>query len=469
MKLNREQGERNKEKGTRNQEKGERRKEKGTRRKGKGFFLILFFLPVILNAQEVYDLKRCLEIGLEKNYDIRIIRNEQQISANNATVGNAGFLPSLDLSAGYSGTLNDTEQKYNDGTTNKNSGILNQGANLGLNMNWTVFDGFSMQTNYQRLKEFQNLGELNTRLSIENFISNLTAEYYNYVRQNLRLANLQYAVSLSKERLRIVEARYNIGSMSRLDLQQARVEFNADSSSLIKQYEVVYTSGVTLNELMAAEDVSQSLAVSDSLIDPNPFLEQSLLWDLTLRTNSRLLLSAKNKLISELDYKNLRGRDYPYLRINAGYGYTTNFYGSGTMNRQQNLGLNYGLTLGFNIFDGFNRQREKKNSKITIQNRELQYDKLELSLKADLANMWMSYRNNLELINLEEENLEAAHENFDIAMERYRLGDLAGIELREAQNSLLNAEERLLQAQFNTKLCEISLLQISGQTGSYLE
>jgi outer membrane protein TolC len=443
---------------------------KGRRVKGKGyFFLLLLFFPVILNAQEMYDLKRCLETGLDRNYDIRIVRNEQQISSNNATIGNAGLLPSLDLSAGYSGTVNNTNQDYIDGTNNKNSNILNQGANLGLNMNWTVFDGFSMQTNYNRLKEFRTMGEINTRLSVENLISNLTAEYYNYVHQNLRLANLKYAVSLSKERLRIVEARYNIGSMSRLDLQQARVDFNADSSSLIRQYEVVYTSGVSLNQLMAVEDVSQHLVVSDSLITPNSSLNETLLWDLTLQTNTRLLLSAKNKLISELDYKNFKSRDYPYLRLNAGYGYTLNSYGSGTLEKQQNLGFNYGFTLGFNIFDGFNRQREKKNAQINIQNRELQYEQMELSLKADLANMWMAYTNNLDLINLEEENLEAAHENYDIAIERYRLGDLSGLELREAQNSLLNAEERLLQAQFNTKLCEISLLQISGQASSYLE
>ena len=83
--------------------------------------------------------------------------------------------------------------------------------------------------------------------------------------------------------------------------------------------------------------------------------------------------------------------------------------------------------------------------------------------------MWMAYRNNLELITLEKENLEVAKEYYSIAIERYKLEDLSGIELREAQNSLLGAEERLLQAQFNTKLCEISLLQISGQIESYLE
>jgi len=49
------------------------------------------------NGQEVYSLKKCIETGLEKNYSIRIIKNEQQKSKNNATPGNAGYLPTLDL------------------------------------------------------------------------------------------------------------------------------------------------------------------------------------------------------------------------------------------------------------------------------------------------------------------------------------------------------------------------------------
>jgi outer membrane protein TolC len=313
------------------------------------------------------------------------------------------------------------------------------------------------------------MGELNTKLAVENLISDIAAEYYNFVYQNLRLANLKYAVSLSKERLRIVEARYNIGSMSRLDLQQARVYFNADSSSWIKQFEVVNTSRISLNRIMALEDVSQQIAVKDTLINPNPSLEETALRSNMEQSNARLLLSVKNRAIGELDYKALKSRNYPYLKLNGGYGYSMDRYGSGTINRRDNLGLNYGLTLGFNIFDGFNRRREQKNAQLTIQTRQLQYEQLELFLKADLANIWMAYKNNLKLIDLEKENLDAAHENYEIAIERYRLGELSGIELREAQNSLLGAEERLLQAQYNTKLCEISLMQISGQATSYLE
>ena len=49
------------------------------------------------------------------------------------------------------------------------------------------------------------------------------------------------------------------------------------------------------------------------------------------------------------------------------------------------------------------------------------------------------------------------------------LGDISGIEMREAQKSLLDAEERILTAEYNTKLCEISLMQISGNILEYMK
>jgi Outer membrane protein len=424
---------------------------------------------VLLHGQEYYDLQQVLEIGLERNFDIRIARNKEQISENNATWGNAGALPSLDLSAGYSGTFNDVKQHPVSGSWVKNEDIHNQTSTVGLNVSWTIFDGLSIQTNHKRLKELREMGKLETQLVIENLLSDLISEYYNHIRQRIRLKNLDYALSLSRERLRIVEAHYTIGSKSRLDLLQARVDFNADSSKLMTQIETLYSSGINLNQLMALEDVSQEFRLADTTITIKSIPDREQLWSLALQKNTELLISEENKLISELDYKIIRGKDWPYLRFNGGYGYTNNKYEKSTYDRQETLGTNYGLTLGFTIFDGMNRRREKKNAKIEILNQEIRREKLELSLKADLTNMWMVYRNNLDLINLESENREAAKENYEIALERYRLGDLAGIELREAQNSLLEAEERLLQAEFNTKLCEISLLLLSGEITNYLE
>ena len=422
-----------------------------------------------LYAQQHYTLKSCLETGLEKNYSIRMVRNQEQISKNNATLGNAGYLPTLDLSAKYSGNIDDTESTARaTGEKTETTGVFDQTMNAGLNLNWTLFDGFKIQTTYARLKELEKQGETLTRIAIEDFIAELTAEYYNYIQQQIRLKNFRYAMSLSKERLRIVEERYIVGNFSRLDLQQARVDYNADRAQHMKQQEAVESSRIRLNELMANQDMAQAITINDSIIDLNTLMSFDELWESTLQNNASLLKTEQGKTLAALDMKAVKSRNYPYLKLNAGYGYTMNKYEISSTSRRENLGMNFGVTMGFNLFDG-NRKREIKNARIAIENAQLQQEDMQQALRADLSNLWQAYQNNISMLKLERENLIAAVENHEIASDRYMLGNLSGIEMREAQKSLLDAEERILAAEYNTKMCEISLLQLSGKITKYLE
>ncbi|WP_288315086.1 TolC family protein [uncultured Mediterranea sp.] len=431
---------------------------------------VLCALSAIQAQQAVtYTLKSCLEEGLLNNYSLRITHNEEQISQNNATLANAGALPTVDLTGGYQASLDNTNSKVRStGLTEKQHNVFNQTIDAGIDLNWTIFDGFNISTTYQQLKLLREQGETNTRIALEDFIASLAAEYYNFIQQKIRMKNLLYAVQLSKERLRIVEARYHVGDFSRLDYQQAKVDFNADSAQYMKQQELLHTSRINLNELMGNEDVDQLIQTPDSIIDVNQSLDFEELWKATLSVNSSLLKADQNTQLAQMDYKKVNSRNYPYVRLNAGYGYTFNKYDINSYSRRNNFGFNGGITVGFNLFDG-NRKRERRNASIAVKNARLQRDELELALRADLSNLWQAYRNNLEMLNLERQNLIAAKDNHDIAMERYMLGNLSGIEMREAQKSLLDAEERILTAEYNTKLCEISLLQISGKVTKYLD
>ena len=424
--------------------------------------VVLFIASV--QASVPVSLDQLIEKGLQHNYQIRIARNEQQLSDNNATPGNAGMLPTLDVNGTFGGTEYNNAQYPADGSAaTKTSGVSNSNLSAAVNLNWTLFDGFNIQATYSKLKELQQAGALQTRMDIESYLADLSAAYYDLVQQTIRISNLKSAVRLSKERLRIVEARYNIGNLSRLDLQQARVDFNTDSSRLIRQQEVLHTVKVRLHQLVADEEVERAIEPADTFITVETMLlNKEMLWSEVLQHNTYLQLAEKEKNIKAFELQSARSSNYPYLRLNAGYGYFENRYEYGQNKRQNNLGLNYGLTLGYNIFDGFNRSRRQKNARLQLTNQELMEEQLHLSLKSDFSNLWMAYNNNLGLKALEQENLSHARENYAIAIERYKLGELSGIELREAQNSLLDAGERLVQAAYTTKLCEISLLEISG-------
>lgn len=68
--------------------------------------------------------------------------------------------------------------------------------------------------------------------------------------------------------------------------------------------------------------------------------------------------------------------------------------------------------------------------------------------------LWNSYRNNLDLIDLQRQNREIALRNLEIAMDRYKLGNLSGFDMRQVEKNLLDAEERVLEVEYDAKLCE---------------
>ena len=413
-------------------------------------------------------LKECLEKGLSKNYSLRIIRNEEQMAANNATMENAGLLPSVSLSAGYSGSAYGNNTTPREGDVVKNRGIYDDGLDVGVDLSWTLFDGFKTVANYDRLRELSLISSTQTRLAVEDYIAELTAEYYNFVQQRQRLQNYESAVELSRERLRIVFERWVIGSLSRLDLLQARVDFNADSAQCLKQRELLASSRIRLHELMAQDSLDVNFATVDDDIELLVLPAFDSLWIQTKGNNASMIMAAQNRTLADIELRSVRSRNYPYVKLGGGYGYRTNHYGAGATLRRNQWSGDVGLTVGFNLYDG-KRRSEQRNARIAVKNAELEQYDLTLALYTDLADLWQAYENNRMLLALEKENVIAARENYDIAHERYLLGDLSGIEMREAQKSLLDAEERILVAEYNTKLCEISLLQLSGGITVYME
>lgn len=431
--------------------------------------MLLFAGRQIASGQEVYDLSRCIQLGLERNFALKVSRNNEQIATNNYSIGNAGMLPVITSDNRFGGNIITTDDNYQGSDDAMTRNIHNTAGSAAINLGMDLFRGMQVQHTYDKLGAQSDLWSLNTRMEIENLVSRIVAEYSYYIQQLILNDNLAYAVSLSRERVRIDEQRYLLGGASKLELLQSTVYLNADSSRHARQTEILKTSQVRLNELMVAEDLNAGFRLQDSAISINENLIYNELLPLTLENNTSLLIASKNQVITELDYKIIQSRTYPYLTMSAGYGY--NFYGfeTGELSNRQTWGLNYGLTLGMTLFDGFNQRREKSNARVAIENKAFQYQEIEQEIRADLLKIYYVYLNNIGLLRLEEQNLEVARENLDIALERYKLGNLAGLELREVQKSLLDAEERLISVKYQTKLAEISLQLISGKIMEYME
>lgn len=422
-----------------------------------GFVILSRLLP----AQEYLSLQQAISQGLENNYSIRIARNDAEIADNNASLGNAGFLPNIDLAADKSKSVNNTNQKYVTGNVIDRSGAEVDNQSASVSLNWTIFDGFKMFVSYGRLQRLKNVGEINSKIAVENSVSDIIDAYFNVVQQQQQRDYLRETAAISKERLGIASANYKIGAGSKLDMLQAQVDLNADSSTLLIQETALNQAKIALNRLLA-RDVNTEFVISDS-IELKPMPTWAELQNSAYQQNSVLQNAREVRRIAELDLKNVRGDWLPDISLNGGYNWSKLNSQSGFLLENRSSGYTYGVTLSMNLFNGFNTYREVQNAKINIRNSRIQLNDIQNQLEADLANSYENYRSSVDRVQLERINLGVAKQTVDISLKQLRLGTISAIQFRESQRNYLNAESRFISALYEAKSAETALLRLSGK------
>ena len=193
---------------------------------------ILIIIPTLLFSQENISLKESIQIGLKQNYDILISEKQRDINNINNNWANAGALPQININTALERNISDQSNN----PTSFIQEILKSDAISGsANINWTLFNGFAIQANKERLNQLEKLSEGNLTLVIENTIQTIILSYYNCILQQEKLNLLEDIVALSKERFLYEQTKNKIGISNILEFLQIENSLLTDSANLIMQ------------------------------------------------------------------------------------------------------------------------------------------------------------------------------------------------------------------------------------------
>lgn len=424
---------------------------------------ILFLFSFQLQAQEVLKLEDAVKIALENNYDIKIAKNNLKIDETNSTAGNAGMFPTLSATVANNNSILNTTQTQASGDKRTLDNAINMNLTYGVGLDWTIFDGMRMFARREQLKVLQKQGEAELKLAIITRISDVYATYFDLVQQQQQIKALDTAIVISNQRLTIAQNRYSIGKAAKLEVLNAQVDLNTDVSSRLKQLELYQNSKIRLNEILA-RDTKLDFKVDDKItIDAS--LKYDELKSLSEKQNPQLQAQLLEKNNAELQLKQVKAGRYPTVRINSGYNFTRSEASLGFVTQSSGRGFVYGINASVPIFDGFNQNRNEKVAKLQVENVENTINQQKIALESQLGMAYQSYLTNLELTKVEEKNSEIAKQNLDITLAKFKIGTITPIEYRTAQLNYVNALVRYSNAQFQTKLFEISLKELSGTLG----
>ena len=427
-------------------------------------FISITFIVTVTHSNtavaQTLTLADAIKIAVSNNFNVQLFKNNQLINANNNTVGNAGMLPSLNLSAGQTFNVTNTVQKPFKApevtVNNAHSNILLAAATV----NWTVFDGMQMFATRQQLDVIEKSGNVQLQLLTEQTIADVIRVYSNIVLQQRFIDALYETIKISIDRKTIAGKKKTIGTGSTLSYNQSIVDLNNDSLNLLKQQISVFNTKVELNTILARA-AATNFEVENRIDLINSFNYDSL-GSAIQEQNPRLRLARYNEIIAQQQLRSQQAQRYPQLNLFGGFNFVKSEAETGFLQKNKSIGPNYGATLTYNLFNGFNVNRQVKNAHIEVQNSEISTSQTTTTVNNEFVQAANEHKADLQILILEQSNSAIAKTNADIALQQFKIGSITDVDFRETQVKAINAESALLITIFQTKVLETQLLRLSG-------
>jgi outer membrane protein len=423
--------------------------------------LSLSFTSLKAQIQETLDLEKAIQIGLENNFQIKIAVENVNLREREEQIGVGDlFLPRVDATYLRSYSKEDVEQTFiNDPKPRQIDDAKSRNENFSI----VGIYGFRPESvvTMKRLGQLTEISELDAKVTVENTVAGISTAYYRLIVELQRYQVLKETLALSKARLNIAQAQYELGGAGKRDFLTAQVDYNSDSSLLITQEQIIQNSRVNLNELMAVTPNEEYL-VKDTILIAEVLRFEDLEENAVLE-NKQLLINQRLKNVAFLQTRELQASRLPVLNLNGNYVNNTFNSDAGFLLQNQREGFNYGGNITINLFSGLTLNRRIQNAKVQERIQDHALDQYEIQLKSDIQRAFNIYTKNLQLQKIELANYQVAKENSEIALERFRLGISSYLEFRDAQVNLLTAENRLISSIYNIKEQEIELMRLSGR------
>ncbi len=419
--------------------------------------ILLMGITLNLSAQDKQNLslEDALDKALQNNYGIIITQKSREIAELQNAWGNTGALPNIQFVS--SGNISEDFLDSGNYTIRQ--------LNSSVEMNWTVFRGFSARIQKKRLDELEKLSRGNVAVVVENTIYNVILAYYNILLTDEQASIAENNMELSGDRYERAQHSKDIGATDTYELLQAKNAYLRDRSDYLSAKAAYHNAVRELNYQMAEQLNVKYNFISQFSPDTSHF-EYTGLVNRMLENNANLKNQYMNLELARLDVKSSRSAYYPRLALTGSAGYSELEQDYETA-RQFGLGsdgynISAGFSLSYTLFDGNSRKRALEAARMEREISEVQTVEMEQDLKNQLAQEFELYRVRKQLLRVARENLESAELNLNMSREKFENGTINSFNFRDVQQIHMAAAYEYQNAVFRVIQSYHALLRLTG-------
>ncbi|MCB0507154.1 MAG: TolC family protein [Chitinophagales bacterium] len=423
-------------------------------------FAVFISSVSLLSAQELLTPEAAVSYALNKNFDIILARNEADIAKINNNKATAGMLPTINVSTGDVFNLNNINQKFSTGQSVKKNWVPVNAFNLGLNLDWKIFDGMRMFAAKDRLEALQALGEIQLKSKVQDVVAQTLNAYYAIVQQKQLIKATKESSEISSERVNLAQKKLDVGYSDKTPLLQAQVDYSTQQLNILKQETALEQAKISLNEILGRAANEDFTVIDTIVVEEIPTIKN--VQDSVLNSNYLVQAAEKNIVISKFQHKEIKAQRLPQINFSSSYSFNQNNSKAGLQLYNRSYGPTFGINATIPIFNGGQVKKQLEVSAVNIAMQQIGLDKIKQELDSRILSAFKNYEYAQKMLDLNENIVRSAQENIQISLERYRLNQSTAVEVKQAQSSYEEALYNAILARYNAKLAEIELKRLSN-------
>ncbi len=427
---------------------------------------LFFFLSFILGSNRV-SLNDCIKIALSKNPKIKAAKFQLEAAKKQKKEAFSYYLPHVLFSETYTngnnpvyvfGTLLEQQkfgpEDFNINELNTPDPINNFKSRFTIYQ--SIWNGGKIRSANKMAKLNEEIKEKEVEATYQHLLFMVTSDYFMIQLAKENLITAKAALNSAESNLKRIKNMYEQGMVVKSDFLRMKVYLADVKRKLLEAENNVKLSKEKLNvdlslSLSPDFEISSKLKKIDVKLPSGSFFEES-----ALKNRPEILSMRKAVKIAESKLKMAKGENYPSLGF-----FSTLDYNKGTNGGN---GGNYilGVSLNYNLFDGFYKGSKIAEEKANLEKFKAQYEELKNNIILQVKDSYLKMRTAHQQYLVALDAVKQAEESLRIVKNRYEAGLATVTDLLNSETALTASRTNLSMAVYNFNISYLNLELAAG-------
>jgi outer membrane protein TolC len=337
---------------------------------------------------------------------------------------------------------------------------LHYGTNLSVTASSTLWDGYPGGKGRAAVKQAEitlrgaRVSDEANRKSID---YNVKQAYYTMLSTQRQISVLQDTLAQRQQELARIQAQFDLGNVTQIDLKQAKVNVRSAELDLSTAQKSLAVERERLSALVGWP-LEKQYAVTEVSDMPLPALDISQAIQTALGQRAELRQSALNKAAGELNLTLKKSQVHPVVSANGRYSWDKDL----TSNSDE-TSWSAGLQVSVPILDSGLTSAQVRQARLALESLQIQERKLAEGISTDVKNAIYNLQSLLSASELAAQNLDLANDQYELAKTQYDSGVITTLDLLTASVTLTTAQVNLAKSRSDVQLGVLALQNAMGE------